>query len=89
MTNEEREEITGLGPAFAALLQNEAFAYMARRFDSQCLQVSTGDLQHKAERYIAESAIKSFLRDINSFAHGGSVNIDVNGSVDLEDEGSL
>lgn len=68
--HKDKEQLDSLIHAFQELQGNPAYQYMVRRFDNECLIDSNDSLQNKAERYIAESAVKRFLRNIDIYAAG-------------------
>jgi len=68
--NKDKEQLDSLIHSFKELELNPAYIYMLNRFNDSCLMNLDDDLQSKAERYIAESAVKSFIRDIKMFSNG-------------------
>jgi hypothetical protein len=52
----------GLGVHFDTLLANPAYLAIREEFEDDCLRATHGDMQLMAEKYIAESAIKSVFR---------------------------
>ena len=72
MDNNEIDKL-GLGSHFEELKRNPAYIYVKQWFDEESLRSRQGDLQLMAEKFIAESAIKSVFRAIDGYASGSGI----------------
>ena len=84
--NNDKEQLDGLERHFQAIIDNPAFQWMVKSWDERSLTNLSDTMQEKAEAYIAESAVKEFIRDIHRNAAGLVDNSVMIANAMLEDE---
>jgi hypothetical protein len=87
MKEKQKQEVDALINSFRELRSNPAYQFMLKEFDDSCLNdIDESDLQTKAERYIAESAVKRFIRQVGIYAAGIPDEVSIIDETSLENE---
>ena len=87
--NNDKEQLDGLEQSFQAVIDNPAFQWMVNHFDNNCLSNRADTMQEKAEKYIAESAVKEFIRSFSKYADGVVDPVALMAEAMLEDENEI
>ena len=86
MKEKQKQEVDALINSFRELVSNPAYQFMLKEFDESCLKDGESDLQTKAEKYIAESAVKRFIRQVGIYAAGIPDELSIIDETSLENE---